>query len=105
MSPDLQRKDTKIAIAVTGLILGCLLYLQVLSGSAVRYDFSSYYVSGWMVRNSDPAKLYDLDEQTRAQQVLFQRSETIGLVHPAFEAVFFAPLTRLAYPTAYVLWG
>ena len=105
MSPDLQRRDTKVAIAVTGLILAGLLYLQVLSGSAVRYDFSSYYVSGWMVRNSDPAKLYDLDEQSRAQQAVFQRSETIGLVHPAFEAVLFAPLTHLSYATAYVLWG
>jgi Glycosyltransferase family 87 len=98
-------REVRIAVAATIVALALILCLEAISGEAVRYDFSTIYLSGWMLSHANPSKLYDIDEQTRAQQAVFRRSDALPVNHPAFEAALFAPLARLSYPVAYVLWG
>src|SRR5262245_30122807 len=107
MKADVQStvREVRIGLGLTAVLLIALLCLHAVTGEAVRFDFSTIYLSGWMLNHASPSKLYDIDEQTQAQQAIFSSSDALPVNHPAFEAALFAPLARLSYPVAYVLWG
>lgn len=70
-----------------------------------RSDFGTLYSAGLIVRQGNGSKLYDLDEQTRVQELVLDRKGILPFVHPPFEALIFAPLTRFSFFPAYLLWG
>ncbi|MBZ5564050.1 MAG: DUF2029 domain-containing protein [Acidobacteriia bacterium] len=64
------------------------------------------YTAGYMVREGKGSKLFDLAEQARAEAATRnKRPGLMVIVHPPFEALFFAPLARLSYASAYLVWG
>jgi hypothetical protein len=100
-----KRSEVQIALGLTAALLFVVVVLltAVLDG-ARRFDFTSFYTGGLILRQGNAARLYDLGEQARIQRQLFNRGNLIYL-HPPFEALFFAALARFSYIKAYVLWG
>ena len=77
--------------------------------SLVGYaDFSSFYAGAKMVREGLGTSLYNFDSQKEFQQNLFpiapSRPSPLPFIHPAYETLFFIPVTYLSYPKAYILW-
>ncbi len=69
------------------------------------FDFAGYYTGGLMIRQGNASQLYNVAEQARIERQLFHRERVLINPHPPFEALLFAPLTRLPYVTSYILWG
>lgn len=71
-------------------------------------DFSIFYTAGTIVRRGDAGRLYDTALQFHIQREfasqVFIRQGALPYNHPPFEALVFAPLSGLTYPTAYLLW-
>ncbi|HZR31871.1 MAG TPA: glycosyltransferase family 87 protein [Terriglobales bacterium] len=68
-------------------------------------DFSVTYIGARMVYEGRGAKLYDLAEQQSTKAALFTHAQPLIFEHPPFEALLLAPLGRLDYKTAYLIWG
>jgi hypothetical protein len=72
-------------------------------------DFSIFYTAGKIVVEGRGAQLYDDDLQESVQRsfapvAVERRGSILPYNHPPFEAVLFAPFTRLPYLTAYFVW-
>ena len=71
-------------------------------------DFTIYYTAGTMVRQGNGHQLYDDRAQFEVQKLFAPQVATrLGALpfnHPPFEALLFAPITRLPYHSAYLLW-
>ena len=99
-------RHIKIALAFTAAVLFLIVVLKAASfEEAQRYDFSVRYASGLIVRQGNGSKLYDVQEQARVQEALFLGRGFMADFHPPFEALLYAPLTRLSYLHAYIAWG
>jgi len=72
-------------------------------------DFTGLYAAGQIVRNGEGSRLYDLDLEYRLQLGFAPhvsiRHGALPYVHPPFEALLFAPLSRLPYLAAYLVWN
>jgi Glycosyltransferase family 87 len=65
-------------------------------------DFSEYYSAGQIIRQGLGRQLYDLKVQLNFQLRIAQPH--VFYNHPPFEALLFAPFTRLSYRAAYISW-
>ena len=102
-----QSTSREIGIGLTltvGLLFGVLV-VQAATHEARRYDFGALYTAGWIVRQGEGAKLYNLEEQAEAEERVLERKGLLPIIHPPFEAVAFAPLSLLPYSYAYLAWG
>src|ERR1700722_13012179 len=100
------RRQIAIALIFTAAILMATVLCYATSfDEAKRMDFATRYAAGLMVRQGNGSKLYDIDAQTRVQRDLFGRETPLLELHPPFEALLYAPLAKLPYLWAYVLWG
>jgi hypothetical protein len=98
-------REIGIGLALTvGLLFGVLL-VQVATREDRRYDFSALYTAGWIVRQGQGARLYDLGEQAEAEERVLERKGLLPIIHPPFEALAFAPLSLFPYSIAYLTWG
>ena len=90
------------AVLALEMFLWVTLLPQMARGKA---DFRQLYVSGYMVRAGDAARLYDYDYQLRLQNTLVAPA-TLGLpyIRPAYQALVFAPISFVSYRAAYFLW-
>jgi hypothetical protein len=72
-------------------------------------DFTSLYTAGKCILQGDGRQLYDLDTQFTIQREFAsevkQRYNPLPYNHPPFEALLFAPLARLPYGGAYLVWA
>src|SRR5882724_10774379 len=76
-------------------------FLSFPSGWAERMDFRQLYAGGYLAR-TDPASLYDYARQKQVQDGFVGKAEgLLPFIRPAYEALLFAPLSRLPYRTAY----
>src|SRR5262249_11139342 len=85
-------RQFRIALALTAMFFAGMLGVRSLTGEAVRADFHPIYSAAWTMLHGDAGKLYDLEEQTRTQEQLFQRPGVLPFLHPPFEAALFAPI-------------
>jgi hypothetical protein len=99
------RTEAIIALGFIGALLFAIVLLTAALHAVRRSDFVGYYTGGLIIRTGNASKLYDLSEQARIQQRLFQRKDLLLDNHPPFEALWFAALARLDYVKAYILWG
>jgi hypothetical protein len=84
----------------TAVLLG-VWFLSFPSGLAERMDFRQLYAGGYLAR-TDPASLYDYARQKQVQDGFVGKAEgLLPFIRPAYEALLFAPLSRLPYRTAY----
>jgi Glycosyltransferase family 87 len=74
-------------------------------------DFLHEYVGGWVVREGDPARLYDVGYFTAAQHdaaltgFTWPPEQFFQALHPPFYYLWVAPLSRLDYRSAAHLWA
>lgn len=91
-----------IFVSLVSLALLEALGLNTLKNPAVSTDFRQAYGAGRMVL-TEPHALYDLDRQKQVQDALISRQDIpLPFVHPAYEALFYAPFATLPYRTAYL---
>ncbi len=72
-------------------------------------DFTIFYTAGQILNSGEGHALYNEQLQKYVQAkiapvALNSRGSILPYNHPAFEAIIFAPLTRLSYLTAYLIW-
>jgi Glycosyltransferase family 87 len=81
----------------------CVLYVPIaLLG---RSDFRHLYTAGYMVRSGYSHQLYDSDVEFALQNKLAgPLSMTLPFNHLAYETLFFAPLSLLAFRAAYLVF-
>ena len=66
-------------------------------------DFRANYTAGYMLRTSKPQ--YDYAAELEAQnQVVSHEAIALPFIHPAYEALIYAPLSFLPYLRAFCLW-
>jgi hypothetical protein len=76
-------------------------FLSFPSGLAERMDFRQLYAGGYLAR-TEPVSLYDYARQKQVQDGFVGKAEgLLPFIRPAYEALLFAPLSRLSYRTAY----
>ena len=72
-------------------------------------DFTSSYTAGKSIVQGRSRQLYDLETQFAIQREFASevknRYNPLPFNHPPFEALLFAPLARLPYVTAYIVWA
>ena len=99
-----------LVIFLTGmLLLHALVFWSLREKIREGYpDFSIFYTAGTIVHQGLAGRLYDTALQFTIQRQfasqVFIRQGALPYNHPPFEALIFAPLASLSYPTAYVLW-
>ena len=71
-------------------------------------DFTIFYTAGKCIIQGRGRQLYDLETQFAIQREFAsevkQRESPLPFNHPPFEALLFAPLARLPYVAAYLVW-
>jgi hypothetical protein len=72
-------------------------------------DFTIFYTAGKCILQGHARQLYDLETQFAIQRefasAVKQRENALPFNHPPFEALLFAPLARLPYVAAYLVWA
>jgi hypothetical protein len=72
-------------------------------------DFTIFYTAGKCILQGHGRQLYDLEMQSAIQREFASevkhRENPLPFNHPPFEALLFAPLARLPYVAAYLVWA
>jgi hypothetical protein len=72
-------------------------------------DFTIFYTAGKSIVQGRGRQLYDLETQFAIQREFASevkhRENPLPFNHPPFEALLFAPLARLPYVAAYLVWA
>ena len=72
-------------------------------------DFTIFYTAGKCMLQGHGRQLYDLETQLAIQRdfafAVKHRESALPFNHPPFEALLFAPLARLPYVAAYLVWA
>jgi|HubBroStandDraft_1064217.scaffolds.fasta_scaffold42611_3 hypothetical protein len=99
-----------------GLVFVCLISI-VVSGRQMLWYFSHgpavtdlrIFMTGIdMVKSGEGQRLYRFDAQEKVQTQLYPETQTSGLLpfnHPAYELLFYWPLSGLSYRRALVVWA
>lgn len=98
------------------LIIVCLISIGVSGRQALWYlshgpsfaDLRIFMTGVEMVRSGQRHELYQFDAQQRAQVRLYPETRTGGLLpfnHPAFELLFYWPVSGLSYRMAFLAWA
>jgi Glycosyltransferase family 87 len=95
----------RIAVALTPVLFFLVIIGIAVTNLVWRADFAVPYTGGLILREGHAAKLYDVHEQKQVQRRWLKRGDLLLDPYPPFHAALFAPLTRLGYRTAYVVWG
>jgi hypothetical protein len=82
---------------------------ELADGDLIGGDFIAFYVGGHLYR-TDASRLYDLDHQREVQrQILGDAAHLLDgelpFAYPPLVAVALAPLSKLPFQTAYLLWS
>jgi hypothetical protein len=85
-----------------GILAAAVFVPRALSGNA---DFRQFYAGGYIIRSGLRHGLYDPRVQRETENsVVSPSTQVLPMIHPAYEYLFFAPLSLLPYKTAYALW-
>jgi hypothetical protein len=99
------RRQVLLAVALTAPLLLGVVHICARTAGSVGCDFTAMYTSALTVRTGHGRERYDLEKQAALQQELFHRTGLMVDIHPPFEALLLAPLTRLSFARAYEVWG
>jgi hypothetical protein len=93
-----------LILGLTAILIGLPLtgWTFLLSHNSLA-DFRAYYVAGYMLRTGQPLYDYALQMQVQNRQVSPEAVAT-PFLHPAYEALFYVPLSFLGYLQAYWVW-
>ena len=85
-----------------GILAATVFVPRALNGNA---DFRQFYAGGYMMRTGLHHSLYDSRLQKEIENSVVSYSDRVLPVnHPAYEYVFYSPLSILPYKQAYAFW-
>ncbi len=92
------------------IVLHAWMFFSLRREIATGYpDFTIFYTAGKCVIQGHGRQLYDLETQFAIQREFASevkhRENPLPFNHPPFEALLFAPLARLPYVAAYLVWA
>ena len=92
------------------IVLHAWMFFRLRREIATGYpDFTIFYTAGKCIIQGRGRQLYDLETQFAIQREFAsevkRRENPLPFNHPPFEALLFAPLARLPYLTAYLVWA
>jgi hypothetical protein len=98
-----------LAMAIPALLVGVEIPSWLFLGSqtiALQSDLRVFYTPGYMLRTGQAKNIYDFPTIRRNQdEKIAHDNGAVPFLHPAYEAVFFIPLSFLPYRAAYVVWA
>ncbi len=96
-----------LAMAVPAVLVGVELpSLFRFQSLALQSDLRGFYSAGYMLRAGQRRDIYDFPSIRRNQDEKITADDGVfPFVHPAYEAVFFIPLSLLPYLAARVVWA
>ena len=97
-----ERSSFVVAVLLLCASAGVLIALATMQSRSK--DFMSYYAAGTLARTA-PDRLYSLERQQEIELPLTDAPSFLPWVHPAAEALLFAPLSALPYRTAFAVWA
>jgi Glycosyltransferase family 87 len=73
---------------------------------ALQSDLRVFYTPGYMLRTGQAKDIYNFSAIRRNQdEKVAPDNGAVPFLHPAYEAVFFMPLSFLPYRAAYIVWA
>src|SRR6476646_570398 len=92
------------------IVLHAWMFFRLRREIATGYpDFTIFYTAGKCLVQGRGRQLYDPETQFAIQREFAsevkQRENALPFNHPPFEALLFAPLARLPYVAAYLVWA
>lgn len=92
-------------VATIAFVIAGVVRVMTASGGAGG-DFLSFYAAGDIVRHGMTDRLYSVPVQSWVQHAVYpgDLDRATGYPLPLIAAWFFAPISRLPFATAYVLW-
>lgn len=101
-------RNQKILVLVSAAFALAVFTILVLyaspQGTSREQDFISFYSAGSIIRSGQRHSLYDYATELREQQKFTTHSEPLMFLHPAFEALLYAPLGSLGFDRAFTVW-
>lgn len=91
-------------VAVAILLVGFSIW-AARGPNAEKTDFALTYVATHMIRAGQGQDLYDTGLQTKLRDSMFAHPSPLFFEHPPFEALTLAPLAKLHFRTAYLVWS
>lgn len=94
-----------LAMAIPALMLGFQISGWIFFAASIRDghpDFRANYTAGYLVRTGHARDVYTYDVIKKVQDAIISR-EVVGMpfIHPAYEALLFAPYSLLGFHAAY----
>ena len=98
-----------LAMALPAALVGVEIPSWLSLGSqrfALQSDLRVFYTPGYMLRTGQAKDIYNFPAVRRNQDdKVAPDNAAVPFLHPAYEAVFFMPLSFLPYRVAYVVWA
>ncbi len=98
-----------LAMALPAVLVGVEIPSWLSLGSqrfALQSDLRVFYTPGYMLRTGQAKDIYNFPAVRRNQDdKVAPDNAAVPFLHPAYEAVFFMPLSFLPYRAAYVVWA
>jgi len=94
-----------LAMAIPALMLGFQISGWIFFAASIRAghpDFRANYTAGYLVRTGHARDVYSYEAAKKLQDAIISR-EVVGMpfIHPAYEALFFAPYSLFDFHRAY----
>lgn len=97
-----------VILGLLPLVLGIQLLIWIVYfPTALRgfADFRTFYSTGVLVRTYQGDHIFDYETQRNVQDALISPSATeLPYIHPAYQALIFAPLSLFRYRYAFLVW-
>lgn len=95
---------TLALVAVATLLVGFAVWAARVP-NAEKTDFALTYVAAHIVHDGNGRHLYDTSLQVNLRDSMFEHPSPLYFEHPPFEALALAPLAKLHFRTAYLVWS
>ncbi len=103
--PDAPYYVKALALGIPAILFGLQLAGWIFFVPVIRdghFDFRQLYTAGYMLRSGHARQLYDYETQKVFQDALLSREQiALPFNHLAYEALLFAPFSRLGFRSAY----
>jgi alpha-1,2-mannosyltransferase len=96
--------DGALALVAVAILLVGFAVWAARGPNAEKTDFALTYVAAHIVHDGNGPHLYDTSLQVNLRDSMFEHPSPLYFEHPPFEALALAPLAKLPFRSAYLLW-
>lgn len=106
-APQLGRafNDGTLGLVALAILLASAVVWSSHGVNVEKTDFALTYVGAHIVHEGMGRNLYDVGQQVRLRDSMFQHASPLFFEHPPFEALALAPLASFSFRTGYMVWG